>query len=84
MWEPAFNSALKMWSQISLETLGTSPYNSCDSSLEIGAIGALMNIVLQPRPLLVLGLNVWMGTDAGADAASRGPLQRILTRTKVY
>ena len=32
-----------------------------------GAIGALMNIVLQPRPLLVLGLNVWMGTDAGAD-----------------
>ena len=26
-----------------------------------------MNIELQPRPLLVLGLNVWMGTDAGAD-----------------
>ena len=43
-----------------------------------------MNIVLQPRPLLVLGLNVWMGTDAGADAASRGPLQIILTRTKAH
>ena len=23
--------------------------------------------VLQPRPLVVLGLNVWMGTAAGAD-----------------
>ena len=33
----------------------------------VGAIGALMNIVPQPRPLFVLGLNVWMGTDAGAD-----------------
>ena len=33
----------------------------------IGAIGALLNIVLQPRPLVVLGLNVWMGTDARAD-----------------
>ena len=33
----------------------------------IGAIGALMNRVLQPRPLIVLGLNVWMGTAAGAD-----------------
>ena len=33
----------------------------------IGAIGALMNIVLQPLPLFVLGLNVWMGTAAGAD-----------------
>ena len=33
----------------------------------IGAIGALMNRVLQPRPLVVLGLNVWMGTAAGAD-----------------
>jgi hypothetical protein len=32
-----------------------------------GAIGALLNIVLQPRPLVVLGLNVWMGTAAGAD-----------------
>ena len=37
------------------------------SSRAIGAIGALMNRVLQPRPLVVLGLNVWMGTDAGAD-----------------
>jgi len=26
-----------------------------------------MNRVLQPRPLFVLGLNVWMGTAAGAD-----------------
>ena len=33
----------------------------------IGAIGALMNRVRQPRPLVVLGLNVWMGTAAGAD-----------------
>ena len=33
----------------------------------IGAIGALMNRVLQPRPLVALGLNVWMGTAAGAD-----------------
>ena len=33
----------------------------------IGAIGALMNRALQPRPLVVLGLNVWMGTAAGAD-----------------
>jgi len=26
-----------------------------------------MNRVLQPRPLIVLGFNVWMGTAAGAD-----------------
>ena len=26
-----------------------------------------MNIVLQPRPLVVLRLKVWMGTAAGAD-----------------
>ena len=26
-----------------------------------------MNRELQPRPLVVLGLNVWMGTAAGAD-----------------
>ena len=26
-----------------------------------------MNMVLQPHPLIVLGLNVWMGTDAGAN-----------------
>ena len=32
-----------------------------------GAIGALMNRVRQPHPLVVLGLNVWMGTAAGAD-----------------
>ena len=36
-------------------------------TLSIGAIGALMNRVRQPRPLVVLGLNVWMGTAAGAD-----------------
>jgi len=33
----------------------------------IGAIGALMNMVLQSHPLIVLGINVWMGTAAGAD-----------------
>jgi hypothetical protein len=33
----------------------------------IGAIGALLNRVRQPRPLIVLGLNVGMGTAAGAD-----------------
>ena len=26
-----------------------------------------MNRVLQPQPLIVLGLNVWMGTATGAD-----------------
>ena len=35
--------------------------------LAIGATGAFMNRVHQPRPLVVLGLNVWMGTAAGAD-----------------
>ena len=30
----------------------------------IGAIGALMNRVLQPRPLIVLGLNVCPKTQA--------------------
>jgi len=33
----------------------------------IGAIGALMNRVQQPRTLLVLGLNAGMSTAAGAD-----------------
>ena len=33
----------------------------------IGAIGALMNRVHQPRTLVVLGLNAGMGTAAGAD-----------------
>jgi len=32
----------------------------------IGAIGALMNRVHQPRALLVLGHNAGMGTAAGA------------------
>ena len=35
-----------------------------------------MNRVLQPRPLVVLGLNVWMGTAAGAD----DPFNRDFTR----
>jgi len=38
----------------------------CPGGATLGAIGALMNRVLQPRPLVVLGLNVWMGTAAGA------------------
>ena len=29
-----------------------------------------MNRALQPRPLVVLGLNVWMGTAAGARLGS--------------
>ena len=33
----------------------------------IGAIGALMNGVHQPRTLVVLELNAGMGTAAGAD-----------------
>ena len=33
----------------------------------LGAIGALMNRVLQPRRLVVFGLNVLMGNAAGAD-----------------
>ena len=45
----------------------------------IGAIGALMNKVRQPRTLVVLGLDAEMGTAAGADEL--GPLQRIPTRT---
>ena len=42
----------------------------------IGAIGALMNRVRQPRPLVVLGLNVWMGTAAGADELVEIPTAR--------
>ena len=37
-----------------------------------------MNRVLQPRPLVVLGLNVWMGTAAGADELVEVPSQKIL------
>ena len=33
-----------------------------------------MNIVLQPRPLFVLGLNVLMGTAAGADELVEIPI----------
>ena len=32
-----------------------------------------MNRVHQPRPLVVLGLNVWMGTAAGADELVKIP-----------
>ena len=45
----------------------------------IGAIGALMNRVRQPRPLVVLGLNVWMGTarltDPVLEAEARAKTQ---------
>ena len=44
---------------------------------KIGAIGALMNRVLQPRPLVVLGLNVWMGTAAGADELVEVPYREF-------
>ena len=39
----------------------------------IGAIGALMNIVHQPRTLVVLGLNAGMGTAAEADELAEIP-----------
>ena len=48
----------------------------------LGAIGALMNRVLQPRPLVVLGLNVWMGTAAGADELVE--IQKIPPRTNAH
>ena len=32
-----------------------------------------MNRARQPRPLVVLGLNVWMGTAAGADEETAFP-----------
>ena len=53
-------------------------FRSFRFSCAIGAIGALLNIVLQPRPLVVLGLNVWMGTAAGADELVKVPSQIIL------
>ena len=37
-----------------------------------------MNRVLQPRPFVVLGLNVWMGTAAGADELVEIPAQNSL------
>ena len=43
-----------------------------------------MNRVLQPRPLIVLGLNVWMGTAAGDARACRckkRSLKEALTST---
>ena len=42
----------------------------------VGATGALMNIVHQPHPLVVLGLNVWMGTSAGADELVEIPYRK--------
>ena len=39
-----------------------------------------MNGVQQPRTLLVLGLNAWMSTAAGADKLVEIPSQKILTR----
>jgi hypothetical protein len=48
------------------------------SACPIGAIEALMNRVLQPRPLVVLGLNVWMGTAAGADEPVEVPYRDTL------
>ena len=39
-----------------------------------------MNRVLQPRPLVVLGLNVWMGTDAGEPVLDSCPEGCVLDR----
>ena len=41
-----------------------------------------MNRVLQPRPLVVLGLNVWMGTAAGADELVEIPAQNSTVSTR--
>ena len=43
-----------------------------------------MNRVLQPRPSVVLGLNVWMGTAAGADELVEVPYTRNLNRELVH
>ena len=48
----------------SLKTLDSHSFRLRDA---VGAIGALMNRVQQPRKLLVRGLNAGMGTAAGAD-----------------
>ena len=45
--------------------------------LGIGAIGALMNRVRQQRPLVVRGLNAWMGTAAGADELVEVPYREF-------
>ena len=59
---------------------GRDPFSLCVLQVRpIGAIGALMNRVLQPRPLVVLGLNVWMGTAAGADELVEIPVQNSPT-----
>ena len=49
------------------QTLRPTVDGTRSKALPIGAIGALMNRVLQPCPLVVRRLNVWMGTAAGAD-----------------
>jgi hypothetical protein len=36
-----------------------------------------MNRVRQPRPLFVRGLNVWMGTAAGADELVEVPYREF-------
>ena len=43
------------------------PHSRVAGLIRVGAIGAFMNIVHQPRKLLVRGLNAGMGTAAGAD-----------------
>ena len=46
-------------------------------SAYVGAIAALMKRVRQPRPLVVLGLNVWMGTAAEADELVEVPYREF-------
>jgi hypothetical protein len=44
-----------------------------------------MNRVRQPRPLVVLGINAWIGTAAGADELVEIPTVRMrLFRTKAH
>ena len=43
-----------------------------------------MNRVFQPRPLVVLGLNVWMGTAAGADELVEIPTEQCLSWRVAY
>jgi hypothetical protein len=67
-------------------------HHSTDSSsvLVVGAIGALMNRVHQPRTLLVLGHNAGMGTAAGADVrysnmlASPLPAMMVIMNSAEY
>ena len=55
-----------------------------EAGTPIGAIGALVNMVLQPHPLIVLGLNVWMGT---VRTAREHPVTRLQVKgpcTRVF